>query len=581
VKLERAQATLAAQKLLPAVEQVESETSVQNDAVPTGDQAPAIHAKTEKQKPAQTTQLSKEQILKAIQGIEDALEQGTVLVAQNFDRELRGVDARVAGLSTEQKERLLRVRAELAHLQGWAKWGGNISRDELIKAAEELPQKELPVAELASKVKGLRERWKSLEASSGSAPKEVWERFDLACTNAYAPAAAHFAQLALERQENLEKAEALIAEFSAKVPQLLTETPDWKAIIRALQEFKQARQKIGHVERKHMARIAQDFDAAYAKLSEPLRARQDEALKERQALVQEAVALTADQRNAVEHVRALQARWQTQAQTLPLRRNDEQALWEKFREACDALFAQRRSASEVLDAQRKENLAAKEEICAKLERAEVQTESATNQLLQETAAEWRAIGFVDREVEASIEQRYQSAVRQVKDAAQKVRAAQEQQAKEVIEQKLHLIAKVDTELLQANAAAAQVLLEEWNELVDTTSKSFAKIHASLNARFERALAALQTEDTSYVKRAVDHAASFDEQLLQLEVRHGIDSPAELSQERLQAQVAVLRSSLTSGSGSAGDEQLRELLSLPLVWDEVQRSRVFKLVRSVL
>ncbi|MCX7220057.1 MAG: hypothetical protein NTY70_14295 [Burkholderiales bacterium] len=93
--------------------------------------------KDHKDKPAST--LSKAQIVAAIEALTEALAQGSIQAARKLDRELRGVDAKHAGLKAEQKDQLFEARSELVYLQGWAKWGGDVSRDELIKTLDEMP----------------------------------------------------------------------------------------------------------------------------------------------------------------------------------------------------------------------------------------------------------------------------------------------------------------------------------------------------------------------------------------------------------------------------------------------------------
>ena len=163
-------------------------------------------------------------------------------------------------------------------------------------------------------------RWRRV---SGSANKEVWERFDAACTAAYAPAAAYFQQLAEERKANLEKADAMIAELRAHAG-LLDQSPvDWKAIVNLGVQARQKWQTLGPVDRKHRPRLEGEFDAAYKLLWGPLEQRRRQEISSREALISEAQALSPDQRAVVDQVRALQARWQEQAGSVPLKRKDE------------------------------------------------------------------------------------------------------------------------------------------------------------------------------------------------------------------------------------------------------------------
>jgi hypothetical protein len=128
--------------------------------------------------------------------MEAALQQGSLGTAAELDKSLKEARDRGVRLTPAQSDHLAHVRAELKRLSDWARWGGNVSREELIKSVEALPTQNLAMGELAKKVGSMRERWKALDSLSGAAPKSLWERFDAACTAAYAPAAAHFRHLA-------------------------------------------------------------------------------------------------------------------------------------------------------------------------------------------------------------------------------------------------------------------------------------------------------------------------------------------------------------------------------------------------
>ncbi|MEG1055450.1 MAG: DUF349 domain-containing protein, partial [Janthinobacterium sp.] len=185
--------------------------------VPAADVEAPAHAEPAPRKPRQehapVSKEATEQFFKTLDAMEAALQDGLLHVASEHDKALR--DSKHGRLTSAQSDRLAHVRAQFKQLADWARWGGNVSREELVKAAEELPAQELPMAELAKKVGSLRERWKSLDTLSGPAPKSLWERFDAACSVAYAPAAQHFKQLAEERHGNAAKAQELIAETAA------------------------------------------------------------------------------------------------------------------------------------------------------------------------------------------------------------------------------------------------------------------------------------------------------------------------------------------------------------------------------
>ncbi|MFZ6749438.1 DUF349 domain-containing protein [Undibacterium sp. Ren11W] len=547
-------------------------------------------AKDHKDKPAST--LSKAQIVAAIEALTEALALGSIQTARKLDRELRGVDAKHAGLSAEQKDQLFEARSELVYLQGWAKWGGDVSRDELIKTLDEMPALELGPNELAKKVATLRERWKEMEASSGAASKELWERFDAACHLAYAPAALHFQQQAEQRKANLDLAEAALSTLQSNAAELLQGVPDWKKMANFCMQSQQDWKKLGHVDRKHKGRLDAAFDGCVQGVQQALDQRRAEEVLAREGLIAEVLALDPMQRSTTDQLKALQQRWQAQAAAVPLRRKDEQVLWDKYRAACDALFAQRKQASGEADAQRKENLASKLALCEVLEQAGVKldgNESNIKQLLQQTAADWRNAGPVPRADEEALEQRYQQALASLKQHSQTLQDQQKQLSHQLNVKKLSLCQQAE-QLLVLTPQDARIgtelstLQSAWDSLQAAVGGGNAKLSAKLNAilqtRFQNAIAALTAGDTSFAAALKNNASEFDASLLQLEILFGIDSPAELARERLQMQVEVLQNSLKRGSEQDAASILSyRLLSLPVLTSTANAQRLEEILAA--
>lgn len=107
-------------------------------------------------------------------------------------------------------------------------------------------------------------------------------------------------------------------------------------------------------------------------------------------------------------------------------RNDDDALWAKFREAADTFFNARQADRDQIDSSEKENLAKKEELLKKAEAlvpvANAKAAKQARQKLAEIQGEWDQIGYVPREDVRRIEDRLDAVDRQIKaveDAAWK------------------------------------------------------------------------------------------------------------------------------------------------------------------
>lgn len=505
----------------------------------------------------------------AMAALEAALEEGALHAAAEQDRTLRALDLKAVRPSEAQSARLSRLRAELARLQGWARWGGSVSREELQKAAEDLPGQDIPVAELAKRLGSLRARWKELDAASGAAGREAWQRFDAACTAAHAPVAAHYQALAEERRQNLDRARAIVAEtrdFAQASGAAADGTDvDWKAVAAFCSRVTQAWRRLGPIDRRERKAIDAEFGAALRALTEPLAAQQQREIARRESLIAEVEALDANSPRSVDALRAIQERWQEMARMLPLERGDEQALWQRFRQTCDALFAERREAAKVADAERQDNLERKQALCAALEAAAEAPASTLAQLLRETGEAWRGIGPVPRAAQQSIEARHAAATDALARRIEAERARRLAQRSRALLDKLSLCRQAESALAGGGHPDA-ALRAAWEALPSAPDQA----ERALRARFDADLSADAPARTALERNRPAVLAD----LLALEVHLGIDSPPELAQQRLQLQVQALQSSLKSGqSREHPQELLLRICALPALLEDTDFARL--------
>jgi hypothetical protein len=521
--------------------------------------------------------------------MEAALQQGSLGAAADHDKALKEAREKGMRLSPAQSDRLAHLRAELKRLSDWARWGGNVSREELIRTVEALPTQNLAMSELAKKVGSMRDRWKALDSLSGAAPKSLWERFDAACTAAYAPAAAHFRHLADERHANAARGQALVEEAQAEIARLQEGSVEWKHVAGTVQRLRLAWSHLGAIDRKEKKRLDALFTDALNILQGPLEEQRKAEMAEREAIIEEAAAIDPHDRHAIDTMRALQQRWQEHARALPLERKSEQALWQRFRAVCDDVFQRRKESMHEADIERRAHEGAKEAISARLEAAAPDVTPATAaKLLRDAQAEWQAIGPVPRAHEARVEKRYHAAVALVQQHADQVRRAAGVAQAGMLRDKLRLVQELEQAVASDTGADAD-WEGRWTELPALD----ADMERVLHARFDAALAALRGTPEAKAAHARQLEGNRDQllhELLRLEIGAGIDSGPEFARERLRLQVEVLQSSLKSGHSaghSAGhggrrgaqggaSAQLRALCALPALVDARTASRIEQL-----
>ena len=514
--------------------------------------------------------------LDQLEALEAALQQGSLGTAAEIDKSLKEAKDKGVRLTAAQLEHLNHLRADLKRLSDWARWGGNVSREELIKTVETLATQQLAMGELAKKVGSMRERWKALDTLSGPAPRSLWERFDAACSAAYAPAAAHFRQLADERHANAARGQALVDEAQAEIARLQGDNADWKHVSATVQRLRTAWSHLGAVDRKEKKRLDGLFSEALTTLQRPLENQRKVEVAVREQLIEEVHKLDPNERHAVDMLRELQSRWQEHARALPLERKAEQPLWQRFRAACDALFAARKEHAHAADSERRTHEAAKEALCARLEAAAPDaTPSNVARLLREAAAEWQAIGPVPRAHEARIEGRYQAAVAQVQAQVAQVRRAADTVLAGVVRDKLRLIQALETALADpASNGGTHTQGDDWRARWAALAPVDGGYEPILQKRFDSALAALEGDRAAYARLLQENQPRLLNDLLRLEIAAGIDSGAEFARDRLRLQVEVLQSSLKSGQKPGGNTaELRALLALPALADVRTETRI--------
>jgi hypothetical protein len=298
------------------------------------------------------------------------IQAGQLAEAQDTERRLIA-KAGAGPLPESLMRRLRRERAQLGRMRDWARWGDDQSREQLIRAAEGLLQGERDPEELASSVTRLREEWKRLDASRHGTRKQ-WERFDAILTQAFRPVLEFRAKRASQEKAAAAGKASVCEHCEAWAAGIDWQHADFRAISAQRHEFGARWRALKFAGFREERRLRKRFDHAIRMVDERLGAARQAERSRREALIGEAEALrdASQLGDAIKAAVTLQARWKDGALSVGFARQEEQALWQRFRHACDALFARR-------DAQRDARAA---------ERATRETERARQQREREALA---------------------------------------------------------------------------------------------------------------------------------------------------------------------------------------------------
>ncbi len=290
-------------------------------------------------------QALREQALKAVTEVLEALEKQ---ITESEGAPLpEGVNALRAALKTHGRnldttldERVHKALTAAGDAEGWQRWLADQVRQTLVAQAEGLLDADkAPTVggrKMQDKLRQLRDSWK--QTDQGGLPNHaLWKRFDAACNEAYKTVLAWLEQMKKESADHRAQRVALMDEVKAWTA-ANADSEDWRAQLRALHQFADRWRNAGHLSEKAFGEMQSQWKAIFKAAAARLEAAQKASVERRQALINEARELGAAPALRVDAVKALQQRWQVEAQSVPLDRKTEQKLWEVFRAPLDEAF---------------------------------------------------------------------------------------------------------------------------------------------------------------------------------------------------------------------------------------------------
>lgn len=282
----------------------------------------------------------------------------------------RAIDEKVQGfgvLPAHLATQLQQLDSKLQELKDWKELIAAPKRAQLIEAMQALVGSEDDPEELAAEIRRLQADWKTLSKGVAADTDADWQQFHEAAQKAYQPCREYFEALAQQRQQNLERRQALTARLVAFESGHDWERADWPLVARALRESRQEWRSHSPVERVAGRAAQEEFDAVVQRLQERLDGEYAKGVADRQALIARAQQALAgqDTRKAIEDIKQLQQRWK-EAGLVPHKESEK--LWAEFRLHCDAVFQRRQQEHEQYNASLEENRARAVALCEEVER---------------------------------------------------------------------------------------------------------------------------------------------------------------------------------------------------------------------
>jgi hypothetical protein len=320
--------------------------------------------------------------------------------------------------------------AKLSELKEWKDYAVAPKRAELIEEMEALIGSSEAPEDLARRVKDLQEEWKTISKGIVSDSEADWQRFHQAAVTAYQPCREYFEAQARLRQENLEKRKDVLERLRAFETAQSGENPDWRAVAAVLREARQEWRRYFPVDRVASLAVQEGFDASIGRLQGRLDAWYAQNVADKKALIQRAQQLRTkeDGREAVDAVKSLQLLWKKIGVA---QRDQDQLLWDEFREHCDAVYQRRQQAYAEYTAGLEANKAQAAALCEEAERAAA---LSGPELLEGAAKvpQWRAafegLSEMPRADERGLHDRFERAINLCQARVSQQRAREKEQS---------------------------------------------------------------------------------------------------------------------------------------------------------
>ena len=270
------------------------------------------------------------------------------------------------------------------------------------------------VVEAFHKLQKLHDEWRETGPVANEYKEALWERFKAASSRINKQHQEHFEELKNEQVKNLELKTELCAATEELSAQPLTTRKEWNKASDRLLEIQKTWKTIGFAPKKDNNRIYERFRTACDRFFEAkrqfyagMKTEMEHNLQLKTEICEAAESLmnSEEWKKATDELIALQARWK---QIGAVSRRHSDAIWKRFRAACDNFFERKASHFASVDGEHEENLQKKLALLAEM--AEADVKAGGYEVIREFQRRWGEIGFVPIKQKDSIQKKYKAAV---------------------------------------------------------------------------------------------------------------------------------------------------------------------------
>ena len=270
------------------------------------------------------------------------------------------------------------------------------------------------VVEAFHKLQKLHDEWRETGPVANEYKEALWERFKAASSRINKQHQEHFETLKGEQVKNLELKTGLCVATEELSSQPLTTRKEWNRASDRLLEIQKTWKTIGFAPKKDNNRIYERFRTACDRFFEAkrqfyagMKTEMEHNLQLKIEICEAAESLmnSEEWKKATDELIALQARWK---QIGAVSRRHSDAVWKRFRAACDKFFERKASHFASVDGEHEENLQKKLALLAEMAGADVK--AGGYEVIREFQRRWGEIGFVPIKQKDAIRKKYKAAV---------------------------------------------------------------------------------------------------------------------------------------------------------------------------
>ena len=270
------------------------------------------------------------------------------------------------------------------------------------------------VVEAFHKLQKLHDEWRETGPVANEYKETLWERFKAASSRINKQHQEHFETLKGEQVKNLELKTGLCVATEELSSQPLTTRKEWNRASDRLLEIQKTWKTIGFAPKKDNNRIYERFRTACDRFFEAkrqfyagMKTEMEHNLQLKIEICEAAESLmnSEEWKKATDELIALQARWK---QIGAVSRRHSDAVWKRFRAACDKFFERKASHFASVDGEHEENLQKKLALLAEMAGADVK--AGGYEVIREFQRRWGEIGFVPIKQKDAIQKKYKAAV---------------------------------------------------------------------------------------------------------------------------------------------------------------------------